>query len=104
MDEFAPAIVDAATAICRLQAQIQIATCLSCHGHGTQAMVLEPYASMPCARCHGEGVTHDVPPGRYDAVLTALLDALGGAPVERIVERLAPLVAAPLIPTNSKEN
>lgn len=84
----------AAAAIVALQTEIQISTCHSCHGHRTQAMVLEPYNTLPCLRCHGEGVTHDVPPGRYEVVLAALLDALGGAPVEQIVTRLAPLVAA----------
>ena len=54
-------------------------------------MVLEPYASRPCLRCHGEGVTHEVPPVRYETVLSALLDALGGADVNKIVKRLAPL-------------
>lgn len=85
-------VVATAAAICRLQTQIAISTCISCHGHGKQAMVLEPFASAPCARCHGEGVTHDVPPGCYGAVLTALLDALGGAGVEQVAKRLAPLL------------
>lgn len=93
MTEISSAIPDAAAAIIRLQVQIQIATCITCHGHGKQAMVLEPFASQPCTRCHGEGVTHDVPPIRYDAVLTAVLDALGGASPERIAERLKPLLA-----------
>ena len=82
-----------AAAVTALQADIQIATCRSCNGHRTQAMALEPYASLPCLRCHGEGVTHEVPPGRYEAVLTAVLDALGGAGTDQIVKRLAPLTA-----------
>lgn len=91
------AVTDAAAAIVALQTEIQISTCISCHGRRTQAMVLEPYNTMPCLRCRGEGVTHDVPPGRYKAVLTALLDALGGAPVEQVVARLA-LLAEPFNP------
>lgn len=87
-----PSVVDLAGAIVDLQTEIQIATCRSCGGHRTQARVLEPYASAPCLRCHGEGVTHEVPPGRYDAALSALLDALAGAPVDQVVRRLAPLV------------
>ena len=94
-DTVAPSgVTDMAAAIVALQTEIQISTCYSCGGRRTQAMVLEPYASLPCLRCHGEGVTHDVPPGRYEVALAALLDALGGAPVEQIVTRLAPLVAA----------
>lgn len=88
------AVTDVAAAIVTLQSEVQVSTCHSCGGRRTQAMVLEPYNTLPCLRCHGEGVTHDVPPGRYDAVLAALLDALGGAPVEQVVTRLAPLVAA----------
>lgn len=94
MTDLTDSTVEAAAAIVALQSEIQISTCSSCHGRRTQAIVLEPYNKLPCLRCHGEGVTHDVPPGRYDAVLAALLDALGGAPVEQVVGRLAPLVAA----------
>lgn len=88
------AVANVAAAVVALQSEIQISTCYSCHGRRTQAVVLEPYNTLPCLRCHGEGVTHDVPPGRYNAVLTALLDALGGAPVEQVVRHLTPLVAA----------
>lgn len=78
-------------AVTALQADIQVAICRSCNGHRTQGMVLEPYASLPCLRCRGEGITHEVPPARYEAVLAAVLDALGGADIGQIVKRLAPL-------------
>ncbi len=92
MAETTPSVVDLASAIVDLQNEIQIATCRSCNGHRTQARVLEPYASRPCARCHGEGVTCEVPPGLYDAVLSAVLDALADAGVQQVARRLAPLV------------
>lgn len=89
------AAVDAAGAILQLQAEIQIATCRSCEGHGSQAMVLEPYCDLPCLRCHGEGTVHEVPPGQYSAVLDAALHGLGGASPAKLAELLAPLNAVP---------